>query len=75
MLENLEVPEEYIYVLEGMPQDEPYNVGQMYYQFGQSIRSGDNCQPDFNTAVELHRFLDSILEASQQGREVAVSKA
>ena len=49
-------------------------MGQMYYQFGQSILSGDSCQPDFNTAVELHRFIDSIQEASDRGREVAVSK-
>ena len=73
-LEDMEIPEKYIYVLEGMPQGEPYNVGQMYYQFGQSILSGDNCQPDFDTAVELHHFIDSIQEASDQGREVAVSK-
>ena len=71
-LEDLKVPEKYTYVLEGMPQREPYNVGQMYYQFGQSILSGENCQPDFNTAVELHRLLDNIREASDQGREVAV---
>jgi predicted dehydrogenase len=74
-LENLEVPDKYIFVLEGMPQDEPYNVGQMYYQFGRSIQSGDDCQPDFNVAVGLHLFLDSILEASQRGREVAVDQA
>jgi hypothetical protein len=49
-------------------------VGQMYYQFGQSILSGDECQPDFYTAVELHHFIDSIQAASDQGREVAVSK-
>ena len=61
-LEDLEVPGKYTYVLEGMPQGEPYNVGQMYYQFGQSILSADNCQPDFKTAVELHRFIDNIRE-------------
>lgn len=30
------------------------------------------CQPDFNTEVELHHFIDTIQEASNQGREVAV---
>ena len=25
----------------------PYNVGQMYYEFGRGIREGDGCQPDF----------------------------
>ncbi len=73
-LEALEIPGRFTNVLEGMPRGAPYNVGQMYYQFGQSIRSGDPCQPDFNTAVELHRFIDTIQEASEQGREVAVSR-
>ena len=72
-LPDLEIPSKFTNVLEGMPRGAPYNVGQMYYQFGQSIRSGDPCQPDFNTAVELHHFIDSIQEASDQSREVAVS--
>jgi len=71
-LDVLEIPGKYTYVLEGMPRGEAYNVGQMYYQFGQAIRSGDSCQPDFNTAVELHHFIDKIQEASNRGREVAV---
>ena len=72
-LEELEVPARFSYVLEGMPQGSPYNVGQMYYQFGQAIRSGESCQPNFDTAVELHRFIDNIREASDQGREAAVT--
>ena len=73
-LEDLNVHERYTFVLEGMPQGEPYNVGQMYYKFGQSILSGDDCQPDFRTAVELHHFVDSIQSASDQAQEVQVSK-
>ncbi len=73
-MEDLEVPERYTFVLEGMPQGEPYNVGQMYYKFGQSILSGDDCQPDFYTAVELHHFIDSIESASDLGQEMAVIK-
>ena len=72
-LEDLEVPEKYTFVLEGMPGGAAYNVGQMYYRFGQSILSGNNCQPDFNTAAELHRLIDSIQEASDLGQEVAVA--
>ena len=74
-LEDLEIPEKYVYVLEGMPQGEAYNVGQMYYQFGQAILSGNNCQPDFQQAVELHRFIDNLHQASDQGREVVVDTA
>ncbi len=73
-LDDLEIPGKYTYVLEGMPRGAAYNVGQMYYQFSEAIRSGENCQPDFNTAVELHRFIDSIQEASERGQEVVVGK-
>ena len=72
-LAALEVPARFTNVLEGMPRGAPFNVGQMYYQFGQSIVSGDPCQPDFAAAVELHHFIDNIREASNQGREVAVT--
>ena len=71
-LEDLEIPGKFISVLEGMPRGAAYNVGQMYYQFGQAIQSGVACQPDFNTAVELHHFIDNIQEASDRGQEVAV---
>ena len=71
-LEDLDVPARYTYVLEGMPQGAPYNVGQMYYLFGQAIRSGEVQHPNFDTAVDLHRFLDSIRESSDHGRQVAV---
>jgi predicted dehydrogenase len=71
-LHELEIPARHVYVLEGMPAGAPYNVGQMYYLFGQAIRSGNACEPNFDTAVELHRFLDAIRESSDQGRQVAV---
>ena len=72
-LEDLPIPPEYTYVLEGMPRGEAYNVGQMYYQFGRGIREGNDCQPDFDEAVRLHRFIDFIQEASDRGSEVAVN--
>lgn len=48
-------------------------MGQLYDQFGQGIRSGENCQSDFNTAVELHRLLDHIQEVPVQGRVVTIA--
>ena len=72
-LQDLEIPARHTYVLEGMPQGAPYNVGQMYYLFGQAIRTGGAGHPDFDTAVELHRFIDAIRESSDQGRRAAVS--
>ena len=55
-----------------MPGGAPNNVGQTYYKLGEAIRSEEPCQPDFNAAVELHRFIDDMREASAQGRQVAV---
>ena len=71
--EDLEVPGKYRRAPDGMPGGSVYNVGQMHHRFRQSILSGNDCQPDFNTAVELHRLIDSIQEASDSGQEVAVT--
>jgi hypothetical protein len=46
----------------------------MYALFGQAIRSGQPCQPNFDTAVELHRLINTVQESSDQGRELAVDK-
>jgi predicted dehydrogenase len=58
----------------GTPAGEPFNVGQMYTFFAQAIqnranREADGRLPDFATAVELHRLVDAIKEASDAGRE------
>ena len=74
-LEDLEIPGKFTNVLEGMPSGSPFNVGQMYYRFGESIRTGETWEPNFDTAVELHRFIDDIRQASEQGREVEVGRA
>jgi predicted dehydrogenase len=74
-LTDLEVPARYTYVLEGMPRGEAFNVGQMYYRFGEAIRSGGPCEPNFDTAVDLHKFIDNIQESAEQGRQVAVATA
>ncbi|MBI4192646.1 MAG: Gfo/Idh/MocA family oxidoreductase [Betaproteobacteria bacterium] len=72
-LRELEVPSRFVYVLEGMPRGAPYNVGQMYYQWARAIRTGQSSRPVFDTAVELHRFIDAIKQASDTGREVNVA--
>ena len=71
-LQELTVPQEYVYVKGGMPRGVPYNVGQMYHRFAQAIRSGGSVHPNFDTAVDLHRLLDAIQKSSDEGREVSV---
>ena len=74
-LEDLEIPGKYTNVLEGMPSGSPFNVGQMYYRFGESIRTGETWEPNFDMAVDLHHFIDDIRRASEQGREAEVGRA
>ena len=42
----------------------------MYALFAQAIRSGKSQQPTFETAVDLHRLIDAVKQASDNGREV-----
>ena len=71
-LHELPISSKHVNVLEGMPAGAPYNVGQMYYQFSQAIKSGTSHNADFDTAVDLHRLIDSIRKSSNDGRRVAV---
>jgi predicted dehydrogenase len=72
-LAELDVPDTYVYVPADFPRGDPFNVGQMYALFADAIRTGRNRLPTFDTAVELHRFLDQIKQASDEKREVTVS--
>ena len=71
-LTEMEVPARFRYVDAKTPQGEPYNVGQLYSRFAQAIRTGEKCQPDFDTAVELHQLIDALKAASDTGRQVEV---
>ena len=72
-LEDIEVPDKHTNVLEGMPKGPPKNVGQLYYLFGEAIRGQKTSYPTFDTAVELHRLIDSIRLASDEGRAVGTA--
>jgi predicted dehydrogenase len=65
------VPERFAVASPGTPSGEASNVGQMYALFARAIRDGKGQQPDFATAVELHRLVDAVKQASDTGREVA----
>jgi predicted dehydrogenase len=72
----MRVPERFTVTAPGTPSGEALNVGQMYTLFAQAIREGairggESHQPTFETAVDLHRLVDAIKEASDGGREVS----
>jgi predicted dehydrogenase len=69
-LAPLAVPAHFRVAAPGTPDGEPINVGQMYVEFARAIRGDASHQPDFATAVELHRLVDTIKEASDTGREM-----
>ena len=73
-LEDLEVPAEYVTAPAETPENEPKNVGEMYVRFSDAIRNGTGCEPDFNTAVDLHRLLDAITASSERGEAVATGE-
>jgi hypothetical protein len=66
------VPERLTIASAGTPTGEARNVGGMYTLFARAIRDSGSAQPTFETAVELHRLIDSIRRASDSGREVTV---
>ena len=71
-LQELEIPDRYNHVPADFPKGDPFNVGQMYALFAEAIRTGHNRLPDFDAAVDLHRFIDIIQESSDTGRELPV---
>jgi predicted dehydrogenase len=71
-LTDLEVPERFRYVPADFPIGDPYNVGQMYALLAEAVRTGQNRAPTFETAVELHQFIDAIKQASDTKRELAL---
>jgi predicted dehydrogenase len=74
-LAPIPVPERFTLVSPGTPSGEALNVGQMYTLIARAIgdraiRDSENRQPTFGTAVNLHRLVDAIKQASDSGREV-----
>ncbi len=72
-LRDLDIPERFVYVPSDFPQGDPFNVGQMYALFAEAVRTGQNRAPTFGVAVDLHRFIDTIKQASDMGRELPVA--
>ena len=72
-LQDLTLPQRFVYVPDDFPKGDPFNVGQLYTRFAEAIRTGQNRLPTFDTAVDLHRFLDTIKQASETGQELPVA--
>lgn len=68
-LKDLPLPERFNQVPPSFPRGDPFNVGQMYALFAQSIHAGKPHQhlATFDTAVQLHRFIDTLKQASDSG--------
>ena len=71
-LEDLAIPQRFVYLPDDFPAGDPFNVGQLYTLFAEAIRTGESQAPTFDTAVGLHRFLDRVKEASDRGQELPV---
>src|SRR5580693_6551558 len=71
LLEPMSVPQRLTFAAPGTPSGEALNVGQMYTLFSRAIRDGETHQPTFETAIDLHRLVDAIKSASDNGREAA----
>ena len=72
-LKDLAIPDRLFWVPPEFPRGDPFNVGQMYKLFADAVRTGKNQLPTFDTAVELHRFLDTIRQSSDKGQELPVT--
>ncbi|HEY3911136.1 MAG TPA: Gfo/Idh/MocA family oxidoreductase [Stellaceae bacterium] len=68
-LAELPIPAKHRYVPDTIASDSPYNVAQLYWKLGESIRNGTKARPGFDAAVRRHRLIDAIVRASQTGRE------
>jgi predicted dehydrogenase len=71
-LAPIAIPEPLRVASAATPAGEAFHVGQMYTAFARAIRGGAALQPDFATAVELHRLIDAIRRAADARREVEV---
>jgi len=73
-LSDMAIPDRFSWLPPEFPRGDPFNIGQMYALFAEAIRTGQKLPrlPTFDTAVNLHRFLDTIRQSSDTGRELPV---
>ena len=75
-LSDMPIPDRFVWLPPEFPRGDPFNVGQLYHLFAEAIRRGQRQSglPTFDTAVDLHRFLDTIKQSSDAGRELPVAE-
>ncbi len=71
-LEELTISEHLRWVPKEVPQGAPYNVAQMYRRFAEAVRTGKRVEPDFDTAVMRHKFIEAVQRASDTGQRQRV---
>ncbi len=68
-LQELTVPEKFKWVPEAVRSGGPaHEVGQLWVNFAEAIRSGVANDADFDHAVRRHRTFDAIMRASETGQ-------
>ena len=74
VLEDLEIPDRFIFLPPEFPRGTPFPIGQMYTLLAKAIRAGRAPVelPTFDTALQMHRLLDVIREASASQKMVTV---
>lgn len=72
-LEPLTVPASYHLTPAAVPDGPAKNVAAVYLALAEAIANGRPVDPNFNTALSLHRLLDAIQASSDRGALVAVS--
>jgi predicted dehydrogenase len=73
-LAELDVPDSYRSVPDDVPVGTSRNIAALYLAVATALNGGAAVDPSFDTAVSMHRLLDSIDQASDTGRRtVAIS--
>ena len=75
-LNDMPLPERFVWrAARTSPAAIPSTSGRCTRLFAEAIRTGQKPQrlPTFDTAVDLHRFLDTIRQSSDTGRELPVA--
>jgi len=65
---ELTVPDRLTWIPDTVPLGPAFDVAQMWRRFADAIHRGKPSQPDFDTAVRIHRLLDTIQRASDTGQ-------